>query len=105
MAYGFYDAVLGRGGSIPLDLLRLKWWDILPNKRRARFYSIGALRERQPEWFSEDLSALFDLLARGVIKPVIAARVSLVDVGKAHEMIERADTRGEVVVDLTETVV
>ncbi len=102
VAYGFYNVVVGRGGSIPLDLLRLKWWDILPNKRRACFYSIGALREKRPDWFSEDLSELFDLLGQGVINPVISARVTLAEVGKAHEMIERAATRGKIVVDLTE---
>ncbi|MFA8443961.1 alcohol dehydrogenase catalytic domain-containing protein [Yoonia sp.] len=31
VAYGFMNEVLGRGGSIPLDFVKLKLWDWLPN--------------------------------------------------------------------------
>jgi NADPH:quinone reductase-like Zn-dependent oxidoreductase len=38
VAYGFYGAVMGKGGSIPLDFIRLKLWNILPN---GRSYATG----------------------------------------------------------------
>ena len=44
VAYGFYDASLGKGGSIPLDFMRIQLWNLWPNGRSAAFYSIGALR-------------------------------------------------------------
>lgn len=44
VAYGFYNTVMGKGGSIPLDFIRLKLWNIMPNGRSTTFYSIGALR-------------------------------------------------------------
>jgi hypothetical protein len=31
--------------------------------------TIGALRKKQPDWFKEDLTELFNLLAKGKIKP------------------------------------
>ena len=97
VAYGFYNAVLGKGGSIPLDFLRLKLWNILPNGRLATFYSIGALRQKHPDWFSEDLTKLFDWLAQGKIKPVIAMQMPLPEARRAHELIERAEVQGKIV--------
>ncbi|MEO0538951.1 MAG: medium chain dehydrogenase/reductase family protein [Cyanobacteria bacterium P01_A01_bin.123] len=97
VAYGFQNAVLGKGGSIPLDFLRLKLWDSLPNRRSTTFYSIGAWRQQHPDWFSEDLTQLFNLLAQGKIKPVIAARMPLAEVRRAHELIEQGGVRGKIV--------
>jgi NADPH:quinone reductase-like Zn-dependent oxidoreductase len=103
VAYGFYNAVMGKGGSIPLDFLRLKLWNILPNDHSTTFYSIGALRQKQPDWFSEDLTKLFDLLVQGKIKPIIAARMPLVEVRRAHELIEEAGVQGKIVLIVTES--
>jgi NADPH:quinone reductase-like Zn-dependent oxidoreductase len=103
VAYGFYNAVTGRGGSIPIDLLRLKIWHMLPNGRSALFYSIGALRRKHPEWFFEDLDRLFDLLEQGKIKPVIAERMPLADVRRAHELIEEGAVQGKIVLTISDT--
>jgi NADPH:quinone reductase-like Zn-dependent oxidoreductase len=98
VAYGFYNAVMGKGGSIPLDFFRLKLWNVLPNGRSTAFYSIGALRRKHPEWFREDLSMLFNLLAQGEVKPVIAARMPFTEVRRAHELIETAAVQGKIVI-------
>jgi NADPH:quinone reductase-like Zn-dependent oxidoreductase len=97
VGYGFYNAVMDRGGSIPLDYLKLMWWNLLPNGRRATFYSIGPWRVKHADWFREDLTKLFDLLARGLIKPVIAARMPLDEARRAHELIEKAAVQGKIV--------
>jgi NADPH:quinone reductase-like Zn-dependent oxidoreductase len=99
VAFGFYNAVMGKGGNIPLDFLRLKLWNMLPNSRRAVFYSIAALRKQQPHWFTEDLTTLFDLLSRGKIKPRIFQRLPLSQVKKAHELLENAAVQGKIVFD------
>ena len=103
VAYGFYNAVTGRGGSIPLDFLRLKMWHMLPNGRSAMFYSIGALRRKHPEWFSEDLDRLFDLLEQGKIRPIIAKRMPLGDVRRAHELIEKGAVQGKIILTVSDT--
>jgi NADPH:quinone reductase-like Zn-dependent oxidoreductase len=102
VAYGFYDTVTGKGGSIPIDFIRLKLWKILPNGRSTTFYSIGALRQRQPDWFCEDLTKLFDLMVQGKIKPVIAARIQLAEVRRAHGLVERAEVEGKIVLTIAE---
>jgi NADPH:quinone reductase-like Zn-dependent oxidoreductase len=96
VAFGFYDAVLGRG-SIPLDAARIALLNLLPNRRSASLYSIGAMKRRHPGCFRQDLAALFSLLERGKLRPMIAGRLRLEDAARAHRMIERGEVAGRLV--------
>jgi len=98
VGYGFYDAIVGKGGSIPLDFLRLGVWNLLPNKRSAEFYSIGPLREKHPDWFKQDLEQIFQLAEDGKIKPVIWKRITLDQLSEAHRMIDNAESKGKIIV-------
>ncbi len=100
VAYGFQNALTGKGGSVPLDFLRLKVRDLLPNGRSTAFYSIEALRKKHPDWFTEDLTQLFDLLREGGIRPEIASRMPLAEARKAHELIEKGGLQGKIVLDV-----
>jgi len=97
VAYGFYNQAMGRGGSVPITYMKVALWNILPNGCKTSFYSIGALRKKKPEWFKEDLSALFNLLAEGKIKPSIERRMKLEDAAQAHQLIEEAAVKGRIV--------
>ncbi|MGM0531534.1 MAG: medium chain dehydrogenase/reductase family protein [Bacteroidota bacterium] len=102
LAFGFYNAVMGKGGSIPMDFVRIMLWNILPNRRKAGFYSIGALRKKHPEWFKEDLQKLFGLLEDGAIKPEIADHFALEKAKEVHEKIEKAEIKGKIVFDVAQ---
>lgn len=102
VAFGFQNEVLGRGGSIPLDFLRIKLWDWLPNGHATAFYSIGAMRRKHPEWFQEDLAHLFSMLDAGRISPVVAEVLPLEEVRRAHERIEAGDVAGKLVLKVSE---
>jgi NADPH:quinone reductase-like Zn-dependent oxidoreductase len=102
VAYGFQNAVMGKGGSIPLAFIRLQLWNLLPNGRSTTFYFIDGLRQKHPVWFREDLTQLFALLAERKINPVIAARMPLAEARRAHEQIERAEVLGKIVLTVTE---
>lgn len=104
VGYGFYNAVMGKGGNIILDFIKLRLWDLLPNGKSTAFYSIGAMRKSYPDWFSEDLATLLNLLEQGKIKPVIAKRMPISDVKLAHELIEKADVQGKIVLTMNEAV-
>ena len=97
VAYGFYNNAMGKGGSVPVEFMQVKLWDILPNGRATTFYSIGALRKKHPDWFHADLTELFNLLAQSKIKPVIAKRMRLDEATHAHELIEQAAVQGKIV--------
>ena len=101
-AYGFYNNVMGEGGSIPLDLIKLQIWDMLPNNRSTKFYSIGSFRKKQPDLFLEDLATLMDLLVENEIKPIIGAQMSFVDAKHAHELIEQTNVCGKIVLRVSE---
>lgn len=103
VAYGFYNTTMGKGGSIPLDFIYLMLWNLLPNKRSTEFFSIVPLRKKHADWFSEDLTRLFDLLAQNKIKPVIAARMPLAEAKRAHELVEQAEVQGKIVLTIAET--
>ncbi|MBB6669882.1 zinc-binding dehydrogenase [Cohnella nanjingensis] len=64
---------------------------------RSHIYSITASKKRHPEWFAEDLSRLFDLLRDRRIAPVIAARMPLSEARRAHELLERQQAFGKIV--------
>jgi len=102
IAFGFTDEVMGRGGSIPYDFVRLKLWDWLPNSHATAFYSIGAMRRKRPEWFREDLAFLFDLLAKGEFKPVVAKILPLAEVREAHRRIEAGAVTGKLVLRVSD---
>ncbi len=97
VAYGFYNDAMGKGGNVPIEFMRVALWNILPNGRSTTFYSIGALRKKHPDWFHEDLTELFNLLAQSKIKPVIAERMRLDEAARAHELIEQAAVQGKIV--------
>jgi NADPH2:quinone reductase len=97
VAFGFYSAVMGKGGGVPLDFLRLKLWDLLPNGRSTAFYSIAPLRRKRADWFHEDLTSLFDLLAQGKIQPVIDKAMPLAQAARAHELVEQRALQGKIV--------
>jgi len=102
VAFGFQNEVLGRGGSIPLDFVKLKLWDWLPNGHATAFYSIGAMRRKHPEWFREDLATLFGMLAEGRIAPVVAEVLPLAEVRQAHERVEAGNVAGKLVLRVAE---
>ncbi|MDJ0725421.1 MAG: medium chain dehydrogenase/reductase family protein [Prochloraceae cyanobacterium] len=100
VSYGFYNAVIRKSGGILIDFLRLKLWNILPNDRSTAFYSIAALRQKHPTWFSEDLSELLNLLAQRKIEPIIFKRMPLSEAKQAHELIEKGKVQGKIVLNV-----
>jgi len=102
VAFGFQNEVLGRGGSIPMDFVKLKLWDWLPNGHATAFYSIGAMRRKHPEWFRADLARLFEMLAEGRMNPVVAEVLPLSEARQAHERVEAGEVAGKLVLRVSE---
>jgi len=98
--YGFYNQAMGRGGNVALDYMSIALWNMLPNGRKASFYSIGDTRKKNPTWFKEDLGVLFNLLKAGKIKPAIERRMKLEEAQQAHALIEQAKVKGRIVFEI-----
>ncbi|MEL6342780.1 MAG: medium chain dehydrogenase/reductase family protein [Myxococcota bacterium] len=99
VAIGF-SAAAQRGSFWPaiVGFARLGWWTIWPDGRSVSVYSITKRRQRHPDDFRADLSALFDKLEQGQIKPLVEERMALDDVADAHRRIEAGGLRGKLVV-------
>lgn len=100
VGYGFYAAA-NSGGNILRDVLsqylRLALWSLPFSRKHAAFYDIRPLAKKHPDWFRQDLTALLDLLAAGKLHPVIAERLPLEEVARAHQLVERAEVQGKLV--------
>jgi NADPH:quinone reductase-like Zn-dependent oxidoreductase len=100
VGYGFY-AASNRGSNVVLEVLSQYLWMALwllpPQRKRARFYDIRSLQKKHPDWFREDLTALLDLLAKGELRPLVAARLPLEEAAHAHEQVEQAKVEGKLV--------
>ncbi len=66
-------------------------------RKRAAFYGITALYQRDKEPFREDLRAVFALLEQRVAVPRIAARLPLAEAREANVMLERGGLDGKIV--------
>jgi NADPH:quinone reductase len=98
-AIGFSASVQAQRRMLPIvmEIARLYLWRLLPGGKRARFYSVNAMRARHPSWFKEDLERLFGLLAAGAIRPHVADRISFDEVPEAHRRLEAGGLEGKLV--------
>jgi NADPH:quinone reductase-like Zn-dependent oxidoreductase len=98
-AIGFSASVQAQRRMLPIvmEIARLYLWRLLPGGKRARFYSVNAMRARHPTWFKEDLEELFELLAEGAIRPRVAERISFDEVADAHRRLETGGLEGKLV--------
>ena len=82
-----YAAPVGLS-SILQDAFKWMMSSLIPNERKYEFYGITALYLRNKRPFMEDLPKLFQMLEAGMIKPVIAAKLPLLEARKANELLE-----------------
>lgn len=76
---------------------RMAAWNADPAGIRALGYSMGVLHRDTPDVIRDDLVHLVALLAEGRIEPIIADRIPLADVRRAHELLEFTGVSGKLV--------
>jgi NADPH2:quinone reductase len=106
IAYGF-TSFLQKGqlaGGLRYRLrgiLRPAWYAVRafvsPGRRRILPYSIQYLKRWKLAWFREDLGALLELLRDGKIKPMVAARMPLIEARRAQELLGQGGVKGKLV--------
>ncbi len=100
VGYGFYEAA-NRNSNVVLDVLsqyvQVALGALPPSRKHVSFYDIRPFAKKHPEWFREDLTTLLNLLAAGKLHPVIAARLPLDEVVRAHQLVEHAEVQGKLV--------
>ena len=74
---------------------------LLPGRKRVVPYSIQTLKRLKPEFFRQDLGALFDLLQQKKIKPLVARRFPLPEARLAQELLGKGGVTGKIVLLLS----
>jgi NADPH:quinone reductase-like Zn-dependent oxidoreductase len=70
---------------------------VLPARKRVSPFSVDRLKQFKPLWFREDLATLFGLLARREIQPIIAERVPLQEIRRAHLLLGQGGVTGRII--------
>jgi len=105
VSYAMITGIKGARSMMPSFmalLARLTWWNMLPNGgRKATFYDVwsGHLVRRATfhKQMNEDLTQVFGLLAAGILKPQVAARLPLTQASDAMKLAESRTVFGKVV--------
>ncbi len=103
VAYGLVSSLAGGKRDLKQLLSSATGWAAvyglsrLTRNRKLRIYSIQMLKRRRPNWFRQDLTTLFDLLAQGKLKPVIDRRLPLEQAALAHELLVKGKNVGKIV--------
>ncbi|HTX79663.1 MAG TPA: medium chain dehydrogenase/reductase family protein [Longilinea sp.] len=84
-------------GSLLAGLVKMTFVNLSPNGKRADFYGISALYQRDKKPFMEDLPVLFKLLEESKIRPVIAQKFPILQAAKANELLEGGAVAGNLV--------
>jgi NADPH2:quinone reductase len=113
VGYGLVTSVRGKGltsgrpgrrqrfrGTAIFGLYIVGGW-LLPGRKRVVPYSIQTLKRFKPEWFRQDLIALFDLLQQKKIKPLIAQRFPLAEATHAQELLGKGGVIGKIVLNVS----
>jgi NADPH:quinone reductase-like Zn-dependent oxidoreductase len=88
----------GRIHGLPIMAAQIALSHLIPDRKRITLYSIQTLKRIKPAYFREDVSTLFELLAQGKIKPLIAAQFPLTEVDRAHELLAKG-IKGKIVLN------
>ncbi|MGD8585256.1 MAG: zinc-binding dehydrogenase, partial [Chloroflexota bacterium] len=84
--------------TIPLTLLMVMALKLIPSGKQVPLTpNLAEFAPADWAWYRDTLGQLLELLARGEIKPVVAARIPLAEAPKAHELLERGGYAGKVV--------
>ena len=83
--------------GIPIFGLYMAAGWLFPGRKRVVPYSIQWLKRWKPAQFRQDLVALYDLLKREQIKPLIAKRFPLHEARLAHELLGKGGVTGKIV--------
>jgi NADPH:quinone reductase-like Zn-dependent oxidoreductase len=92
VSYGFFSALSAKSFRflrIGLTLAKVSFLPLIPDGKKAYFYSIESMKNYHPELFIEDLTRLLNWLKEGKIKPAIAHSFPLREVRHAQELLEQ----------------
>ena len=92
VAFGISCAVKAGTRSILSTFLRLGLYKLTPDGKACCFYGI-----HDQTTIQEDLGRLLELLSQGKLRPIVAAKLPLTQIARAHELMDTAGVAGKIV--------
>ena len=97
ISYGYAGDKFGGLRQMIFGVLLMSLLNIWPDGKRVRLCATPAEVKKDISWYRETLTKLLLMLSTRKIKPVIGARISLVEAQRAHRLIEEGSVSGKVV--------
>lgn len=96
-----YLAATGKIGMLEsiLSMIELPLWNLLPNGKKARLWSIEGQNKGDPAAYRADLTTLMNWLKDGKLEPEIGARFSLEQAPEAQRMLLNASVAGKIILE------
>ncbi|MFB2896215.1 zinc-binding dehydrogenase [Aerosakkonemataceae cyanobacterium BLCC-F50] len=98
--YGFSAALSAKKGrmfKLVTSLVILSALGLIPDRKKAIFYSISDYKKKYGDRFREDLGKLLELLKENKIKPKIGEIIPLIEAQRTHELLEKSAVMGKLV--------
>jgi NADPH:quinone reductase-like Zn-dependent oxidoreductase len=83
--------------AVPLGVLRLGLWSLTHPGKKAYFWDVANASNKDLARYRESLTAVFDMLSKGQIKPEIGEVMPLKEAPKAQQMLLDFEVQGKVV--------
>ncbi len=96
VSYGFSAGKFGGILPMALGVLQLGLFHLLPDGKRICLCATPGMVKNDNAWYRATLQELLQLLRDGKLKPVIGARVPLLDAARAHALVESGHAVGKV---------
>lgn len=97
ISYGFAGDGFGGMKQMAFGVLQMAALNCWPDGKRVTLCATPGEVKKDNAWYRETLAELISMLAARQINPVIGARVPLVEVKRAHQMLEQGKVAGKVV--------
>ena len=83
--------------AVPFGMLRLWLWSVTHPGKKAYFWDVTAASSKDLGHYRKSLTAVFDMLSKGQIKPEIGEVLTLEEAPKAQQMLLDFKVQGKVV--------
>lgn len=97
ISYGFAGDSFGGMKQMAFGVLQMAALNCWPDGKRVTLCATPGEVKKDNAWYRETLAELISMLAARQINPVIGARVPLLEVKRAHQMLEQGKVAGKVV--------
>ena len=83
---------------IPFTMLMISLFKLIPDGKKAPLTpDLGVFSREHNDLYRQILAQLLNFAAEGKLKPLVAARIPLVEAARAHELLEHGRYAGKVV--------